>query len=922
MRRFLAIAVFFLSAITATAQTVALQPINFPVFRALDLNGQPLVGGQLFSYAAGTSTPLVTYTDSTGTQPNTNPVILDSTGSAKVFLGSAYYKFILKDQFGVTQWTVDNISGASAASSISLTPTGTQTVTQPAGTTLNVNNFNSNIYAQTGQNIGTLCTGFSGTVIVTIPLNVTTTTTLPASCGIEVKDGGSFNISSNQYLTIAGPFSAGLYQVFTGNGAIYFFGGNGPKEVYPQWFGAMGNAKAGGYFGTSGSTTVSTTGHNPWIAGDSVTLVGGGASGANLTTTIVSIAGGYPSTSAVISAPLQTTVSNSAPNPIYNVDDSVALNKWASSIRGNFVADFSNGYLFPNNYGTAILYAPKGQYNICTTPITTYNGTIWTSAAANITGPAVFLQCNPLISAIMISADNFDPAGNRIQQGNGNSTFNSLAITTSFPTAVANLPPAVGFYNASNNHSDTRFNDCLFEAVDGDAIRVGFQTTGSITAAQSILTVAQGLSLFNGLSVIVKGAGTAGADLTATISSGGGTNTLVLSIPAVTTVTNAIIYPTVDTYNLIIHHAELDVSQAGHFLAAQANATGIIMIDDSEIFLPFHGAIKFDTLRPMTLRWDNNYCFSCGNYVFPGADSFGIYIRDQSLSQLADVVIQNSQFNGTPGSITNATGGLSVTGVRTFKVSNNSFNQVDNMDVATKGIVSNGNLIVDIEGNSFNTTGLVAAAINPNYISLGGSPGAATAIIKNNSFYDSKLIGTISGSLTSGATSLTLTNAAPIVATQSIYIPGAGAGGGLYSGSVTTVVGSVVTFTPATGATVASPQIFSDFPRAISTVTAPQVADFTGNISNGNIIQTLDSAGYPFNFKTLVASFVSSGGTPQTIPLPGMTTGGHCVLTPTNNAAATVANPPYVTSKATDSVTIAYPNVGASMNFDLTCTSY
>jgi hypothetical protein len=69
---------------------------------------------QLYSYTAGTTTPLATYTDATGVSPNTNPVVLDSTGTAKVFLSSAAYKFkfVLQNQFGVQQWTVDNIVGS------------------------------------------------------------------------------------------------------------------------------------------------------------------------------------------------------------------------------------------------------------------------------------------------------------------------------------------------------------------------------------------------------------------------------------------------------------------------------------------------------------------------------------------------------------------------------------------------------------------------------------------------------------------------------------------------------------------------------------------------------------------------------------------------------------------------------------------
>lgn len=45
-----------------------------------DNNGDPVVGGLLFTYAAGSTTKQSTYTDSTGTTANTNPIILDAAG--------------------------------------------------------------------------------------------------------------------------------------------------------------------------------------------------------------------------------------------------------------------------------------------------------------------------------------------------------------------------------------------------------------------------------------------------------------------------------------------------------------------------------------------------------------------------------------------------------------------------------------------------------------------------------------------------------------------------------------------------------------------------------------------------------------------------------------------------------------------------
>lgn len=86
--------------------------------RYFDSNGDPLSGGKLYSYIAGTSTPQATYTDQGGLTANTNPVILDANGEANVWLTiGATYKFVLTDSADVSQWTVDNVTSASAPGS-------------------------------------------------------------------------------------------------------------------------------------------------------------------------------------------------------------------------------------------------------------------------------------------------------------------------------------------------------------------------------------------------------------------------------------------------------------------------------------------------------------------------------------------------------------------------------------------------------------------------------------------------------------------------------------------------------------------------------------------------------------------------------------------------------------------------------------
>lgn len=86
--------------------------------------GLPLAGGKLYTYLAGTTTPVATYQDQDLTTANENPIQLDSTGSCTIWLDPAKsYKFTLKSVLGITQpgWPVDNISGASNL--ISLEPT-------------------------------------------------------------------------------------------------------------------------------------------------------------------------------------------------------------------------------------------------------------------------------------------------------------------------------------------------------------------------------------------------------------------------------------------------------------------------------------------------------------------------------------------------------------------------------------------------------------------------------------------------------------------------------------------------------------------------------------------------------------------------------------------------------------------------------
>lgn len=101
------VAVALLWAFSAYAQTY--QPINQPFQHFVDLSGNPCAGCKLYSYAAGTTTPQATYTDSSGGTQNPNPIVLNASGAATIWIGQSAYKFALRNAAGTLLWTVDNV---------------------------------------------------------------------------------------------------------------------------------------------------------------------------------------------------------------------------------------------------------------------------------------------------------------------------------------------------------------------------------------------------------------------------------------------------------------------------------------------------------------------------------------------------------------------------------------------------------------------------------------------------------------------------------------------------------------------------------------------------------------------------------------------------------------------------------------------
>jgi hypothetical protein len=129
-----------------------------PKLQFFGTDGLPLVGGKLFTYAAGTTTPLATYTDNTESTFNTNPVILDSAGQANVWLpDTTAYKYILRDADNVLMFTVDYVSVPVSVNSFA-SPPAIGTDNPNAGTFTNLNVIDLLTLESTGAailNVGT-----------------------------------------------------------------------------------------------------------------------------------------------------------------------------------------------------------------------------------------------------------------------------------------------------------------------------------------------------------------------------------------------------------------------------------------------------------------------------------------------------------------------------------------------------------------------------------------------------------------------------------------------------------------------------------------------------------------------------------------------------------------------------------------------
>ena len=216
-----------------------------PKLQFFGTDGLPLVGGKLYTYAAGTTTPIATYTDHTAATLNTNPVILDSAGQAGVWLtDTVTYKYTLTDANDVLLFTVDYVSIPVTTNSFA-SPPAIGSSTPNAGTFTNLNVVNLLTLESTGAAI----------------LNVGTTGERPAA---PQEGMVRYNSTTDKFEGYNGEWGA-LGGGATGGGSDSIFIENGQTVTTSYSIPTLTNAMSTGPITIDGSVSVTIPDGSRWV---------------------------------------------------------------------------------------------------------------------------------------------------------------------------------------------------------------------------------------------------------------------------------------------------------------------------------------------------------------------------------------------------------------------------------------------------------------------------------------------------------------------------------------------------------------------------------------------------------------------------------------------------------------------------------
>lgn len=388
--------------------------LPFPVFRALDTNGLPLVGGKLYTYQAGSSTPQATYTDSTGVTPNANPVVLDSTGSANVWLGNLPYKLVLKDSLGNTLWTVDGLQNGLTVNyaATAFTDSGNHTLTNPLSTVI------SGTFTTTGKKLILPASNATNSLPLGVPVLVvnpgSNAFTITAADGttsiVAVPPGGAAIIALQDNSTSNGTWSAtavptaGTYLQKDANGNLTLNLGHN-----------MGADNSGklvwelpSNIPTGTTLTLTDALRGAYVDSESA--------GGTLTVTLpdaTAVGDGCPY---FFFRKTNNIVINTVSAQVIDLPGNMAVTAYTLNFQGAFLGLVSNNGAWRPVGGRPDIAAPGTAGNILTD-----NGTAWQSAAPPATLVTAFVCFTPGVSPVIKNSLN---VASVVRNGAGDYTVN------------------------------------------------------------------------------------------------------------------------------------------------------------------------------------------------------------------------------------------------------------------------------------------------------------------------------------------------------------------------------------------------------------------------------------------------------------------------------------------------------------------
>jgi len=125
-----------------------------------------------------------------------------------------------------------------ASRAIGFDAVGTALTTYETTTILDANFDSIQNYSNNLSTAVTAIGGASKTLIIDVATSLSGNTTVPSTLNLMMLKSGLITIETGVTLTISGPFSAGLYQVFSGTGLVVL--GDLIYTAYPEWWGIDG----------------------------------------------------------------------------------------------------------------------------------------------------------------------------------------------------------------------------------------------------------------------------------------------------------------------------------------------------------------------------------------------------------------------------------------------------------------------------------------------------------------------------------------------------------------------------------------------------------------------------------------------------------------------------------------------------------